>query len=325
MNCALLAPLVLAAVGQEPAGRDREQMTAAEIVEWMTKETGKRFVYTNDLGLRNKVLRVPAEVLDPKNAYAVGIALLKRVDLVVVRSGNTDVLGLVPSPCAGRMCLDWHRSMDTLPQADEFCTLSIQLRHASPRDLQKILVSRVSFPSDCIANESTKTLILADYASKLRTFGQLVQKMDVAGPARFSYRVRVALLKATAERDPCVPVEFKDLGLERSVGKNHFTQVGEAFAQLDVSSNHSPRPSAAEKPAESAQATLRIGEVQIEFSGAAEPEELALEKFTIKVRGSLLLETRIVVKERNWKLVGAVSRDGSEPSIVALVQAVGEE
>lgn len=326
----LTVSLALPASGQEGEYRD---LKASEVVEWMTREAKKSLVYGEELGLRNKRLQVPADALDPKRAYEVGVRLLKSADLAVVPGDRASgVIEIVPAPIASKKALAVHTSPDTLPQADEFCALSIRTKHASPRDLQAALINLVSYPQNCLSVESSGLLVLSDYASNLRKLWALVEQMDVPR-ASSAHRIAVTALVGTSDGEEQVPKAFRELDLPTAVGRNRFTTLGEVFTRLDTAAP--PAVRVAGQPAGGGtDASMRLSgslPLLVEFSASIRTGGgVALDRFTVRLDreqtqvGPKLLETRLEIREDKWLLVGAVPGEKEGTTIVVLVRATPE-
>ncbi len=320
----------LAVSGQESDYRD---LKASELVEWMARESGKSLVYGEELGLRNKRLQVPAGALDPKRAYEVGVRLLKSADLAVVPGDRASgVVEIVPAPLASKKSLAVHVSPDTLPQADEFCALSVRTRHVSPRDLQAALINVVSYPQNCLSVESSGVILLSDYASNLRKLWDLAQQMDVPR-AGSSHRIAVAALLGTSGAEERVPEPFRKLGLPAAVGRNRLETLGEAFTRLDAGAPPAVRPGVP-PPAAATDASLRISgalPILVEFAASVRiGGGAALDRFTVRLDrdqtqvGPKLLETRLEIRDDAWLLAGAVPGEKEGTTLVILVRATPE-
>lgn len=289
-------------------------MTAAEVLQWMTRETKLEFAHDRTMGLENRRVTVTPGALDPKRAYEVGLALLRSAGFAAVRKPEAGIVEIVPAPLAGKRESSVHTSAETLPKADEFCTLTIKVRHGSPRDLQAAFINLVSFPQHCLSSEASGTLILTDYASNLRRLAQLARELDVPRPVEAN-RIGVAIVEGTLGKDPLAATGFGDLDLVKATGKNRFAIKGEGFVRV----SSAPAPAVLRFPGSPV--------LVVEFLGRAGPEGATLLKFTAKkdaeppLPPERLLETQVDLKAGGWVLVGSVPSDKEGACLVVLARA----
>jgi hypothetical protein len=313
--------------------RETGAVDAASVVEWLTAEPGLRVLSAEDLGLRNRKVRVSPEALEGAAAYEIAVDLLRTVDVAVApEPGRPDRVHLVPGPLAGKRSLAVHASVEELPRGNEFCSLVLTVRHTSARDLQAALLNLASFPQNCLSVEASGKLVLSDYASNLRKMARLVRELDRPGPPS-SFRLSFALLVAQAEASAHVPDRFRSLKLAEATGKNHFALAGEALARVD---RPDARPSGGvivPKPAEPAAAVvLRMGgtpalgiELVVKGGGG---ETLAVERLALVPerdpagpKAAALLETRLALPRGEWVLAGAIPGPKEGTLLVLLVRA----
>ncbi len=289
-------------------------MTAEEVLQWMTRETKLEFAHDRAIGLENRRIAVTPGALDPKRAYEVGLALLRSSGFAAVRKPEAGIVEIVPAPLAGKREAPVYTSAETLPKADEFCTLTIKVRHLSPRDLQAAFINLVSFPQHCLSSEASGTLILTDHASNLRRLAQLAKELDVPRPVEAN-RIGVAILEGSSGKDSLAATGFEGQDLEKATGKNRFVIKGEGFVR--VSSTATP-------------AVLRFPGspvLVVEFMGRAGPEGASLLKFTVKkdaeppLPPEQILQTQVDLKAGGWVLVGSVPSDKEGACLVVLARA----
>ncbi len=319
---------ILGALLALPQEKELRDLTAAEVVEWMAKESGRKFVYGESLGLQNRRVQVGRDALDSRVAYELGLRLLKAVDIAAVPDPATGTVELVATPMAGKKSLAVHTSVEQLPKADEFCSLVIKVRHVSPRDIQAALLNVASFPQNVLSMEASSQLVLSDYASVLRKMAQIAAQADVAGAAA-SFRIDIAVLEAQAGGEAALPEEFKDLDLPRLAKANRFKVLGEMSARFKVADSlmgiqqrKTPAPT---------EATLRmrgarpmIVDMGGSLRGGAGP---VFERFTVSLDqegaplGILVLQTRVEFRAKAWVVVGIVPGEGLGGSLVVLARA----
>lgn len=306
--------------------RDTGTLDAASIADWISMESGRRLFSGEDLGLRNRKVRVTPEGLEG-DAYELGLDLLKAVDIAAVPEENDPRrVTLVPAPIAAKRGVRVYTSVDALPRANEFCSLVLATRHLSPRDLQAVLINVVTFPQNCLSMESAGKIVMSDYASNLRKLARLVEQLDVPRPAQAG-RVSLALLSAAAEGTPSVPEPFRGLRLPETTGRNHFALAAEGFGRLETPP---PVVPGVRGPVGGGLAVRLTGDrpyvVEVDamsFQGAGFLiERLALRSDAEGDRkASPLLQTRLLLKKGEWSVAGSVPSEKPGTSLILLVRA----
>ena len=170
--------LILALVTLLQGATAEPEVPCSEVVTWMEKHAAKKFIYSETVGINHKRIRCKLEDLDTKSAYAVGLALLRTVHLVVIHKENAKVTEIVSSHQAAKRELPVFRSVEELPAADEWCTLILRVKFANPRNLQVILFQLSSSPMCVFSNVAPPTLVMTDYSSNLRKLAKIIQAMD---------------------------------------------------------------------------------------------------------------------------------------------------
>jgi hypothetical protein len=294
-------------------------LPASTLVEWMEKKTGRRFLYTPDLGLRNARVRVPEDLLEAADFYSLGVDLLRLVNVGVCPSqGIPGAMELFPSAIGAKKGLKVCKSVDDLPQANEVCALALHPRHLSPRGAQVMLLNVVTYPQNVQCDEDSGSVLLTDYASVLRKCAEIVNGLDVAR----SFRISVALLEGRAGKEE-VPEPFRSLRLDDTTGLRHFALLGTASSKLErVVVN---QPGAAPASAKSALRFAGPPTYMAEFEGSVRPSGgPTLDRFTVRTdqdRPARLFESKLTLNDENWTFAGAVpTADGA--SLVILVRAV---
>ena len=301
--------------------KDFNDMPASALVEWMEKKTGRKFIFTGDLGLRNVRIRVHEELLDTSDPYVVGVDLLRLAHIGVAPSdsfaGATEIFA---APVGGKKALKVYKSVEELPKANEFCTLVLHPRRVSPRAVQALLINIVSFPQNCLSAEDSGTLVLSDYASVLRKCAEITNDLDVAR----AFRVSVALLEGKAGKEASVPEPFRDLRLVDATGLNQFSVLGSAASRLE---RLQAKPGTASPAGKNALRFPGTPAFLVEFDGSVRAAGgPMLDRFTVSVdqeRATRLFEAQISLKDDRWTFAGAVPTAGGT-SLVILVRAVAD-
>jgi hypothetical protein len=301
--------------------KDLGNLSALQVVEWMEKKTNRKFLLSENLGLRNLRLRIPEEFLDLNDPYAVGVDLLKVASIGVTPSEtNPGAIEVFPGPIGGKQAIKVYQKVEDLPRANEFCTLVLHPRHVSPRDVQALLINVISFPQNVLSVEEGGTLLLSDYSSILRKCAAIVKEVDFSR----SFRVSVALLEARSGKDASVPEGFRNLQLADATGANQFTVLGTASAKLERVVQVAPWRGGTRK------ILLRLPgnpAYLVEFDGSIRPEGgPILEGLSVSLdqeKPKRLFEARLTLKDGQWAVAGTIpAAEGA--SIVILARAVPE-
>lgn len=321
MTLALVIGLL--AAQDRPKDKPVTGMEVGDVVQWIAKNSKVKLILAESILPKERRVAVSAELLDPAFAFENGLKLLKSVDIAAVATDLPGTFELVPAPIASKKVGRVFTSVDDLPKHEEFCTLSLRLKHQSPRNAQALLINLATFPQNCLAEESSGSLVLSDFTSNLRRMAELARQVDVPPPPS-AYRLTVAVLEASKDGAADVPDEFKALDLPKSTGFARFKRVGETAARFEVGQGHTK--------AGAAEAVLRIAgppPVRFELGGSDRTREgLLIERFAAFLDGTpgtLSLQTRIEFRGDGWVLVGLAPGENQLTALVILARAVSEK
>jgi hypothetical protein len=306
--------------GFEP--KDPNGISAATIVEWMEKKTGHKFLYTEELGLRNVKIRIHEQLIETGDPYSVGTDLLRLANLgVAPGDGAPGVFEIFAAPIGCKKALKVYTSVGELPRANEFCTVILHPRYASPRSVQSALINAVSYPQNCISIEDSGALLVTDYTSVLRKCAEIVSALDVAR----SFRMSVALLDGRRGNEDSIPEPFRNLRLTEMTGLNQFAPLGTASLKLQRVVQGQPGA-----VAQSGKNMLRFPgppAYLVEFDGSVRTVGgPTIDRFTVhsdQERPVRLFESKFSLKDESWMFVGAINT-GEGASLVILVRAVAD-
>ncbi|HLY07738.1 MAG TPA: hypothetical protein VKW04_00410 [Planctomycetota bacterium] len=302
--------------------KDLDGISAASLVEWMERKTGHRFLYTEELGLRNVRVRILEDLMETGDPYSVGIDLLRLANLgVAPQEGAPGVFEIFAAPIGSKKALKVYRSAGELPRANEFSTLVLHPCYVSPRSVQAVLINVVSYPQNCICIDDSSTLVVTDYTSVLRKCAELVKALDVAR----SFRMSVALLEGRRGKDESIPEAFRSLRLAEMTGLNQFAPLG--TAALNLQRVVRDQPGAVAPPG---RAVLRFPghpAYWVEFDGSVRSVGGPMvDRFAVlsdQDHPIRLFESRFSLKDESWMVVGAVNT-GEGASLVILARAVAD-
>src|SRR5438046_2738039 len=130
MPIVLVAFLVLAS--QE---KQLESMEAADAIQWICQHSKAKLTFAEGVIPKGRKVVVTKDALDPEHALENGFRMLKSIDVAAI--ADADVAGLyelVPAAIASKKVAKIYPSVADLPKTEEFCSLSLRLKNASPRD-----------------------------------------------------------------------------------------------------------------------------------------------------------------------------------------------
>lgn len=304
------------------------ELRASEIVEWMSRHSDRKFAWSEGaLKLKEKIVSFTPGLLDAGHAYEAGLSLLKSVDVAAIPAQDgSGAVRLFPAFSGGKETLQVHTSADQLPKADEMCSLQLKLTYTSPREVQATLINLASFPQGILSTESAGTILMTDYASKLRKMAELIRGIDVPrNPPMSTWKISIVALEGTAG-DASLPEEFKALDLPKAAGKTRFVELGRSMMQYFDVRTEIFHPQGQKIP----EVGLRILARQPLFarlSGSVSSEKgrFFIERFSVHQdptdKEAPLLTTRLYLKEGDWTLVGSVSPEKDGASLVILARA----
>lgn len=134
----------------------------------------------------NIELKIPKGSLTRKEMVQAIDTYLSLNGLTTVPMGEKFVL-LVPNAEAAQQgaAQDTAATKD-LPEASQFTTKIVQLKHVKPSELSQILPAILKTPANSfIAIDSTQTLMLRDYAINIKRAMELIEAIDIAVPVEY--------------------------------------------------------------------------------------------------------------------------------------------
>jgi len=302
--------------------KDQNGISAATLVEWMEKKTGRKFIYTEELGLRNVKIRIHEDLIDTGDPYSVGTDFLRLANLgVAPHDSAPGVFEVFAAPIGGKKGLKVYSSVSELPGANEFCTLVLHPRYASPRSIQAALINAVSYPQNCICIEDSGTLLVTDYTSVLRKCAEMMNALDVAR----SFRVSVELLEGRRGNEESIPEAFRNLRLTEMTGLNQFAPLGTASLKLQRviqgPPGGAPPPDRNLLRFPGPPAYLAEFDASVRTVGGP-----TFDRFTVlseQEHPVRLFESKFSLKDESWMFVGAIN-SGEGASVVILARALAD-
>ncbi len=153
--------------------------------------TKKTFLWTEELGLRNKRVHLVSDEPigdNPEVLFKAYQSILQVSQLVLVPVGpeGTEIYKLRPAPTATKEAVKVQKEREPdvpgPPLEDRFVTQVFSLKYVSPRDVQAALINMASFPQNILSIESAGLLLTTDYDYNVRRFEEIIRAMDVKKP-----------------------------------------------------------------------------------------------------------------------------------------------
>jgi general secretion pathway protein D len=148
--------------------------------------TKKTFLWTEELGLRNKRVHFVSDRPIADDAEALfqayrHILTVSELSLVPVGKEGEEVYKLRPAQLGGKNAAPVDRSEKIIP-ADRYITRMFFLQHVSPRDVQAALINMASYPQNILSIESAGLLLATDSDYNIQRFEEIIKAMDVKKP-----------------------------------------------------------------------------------------------------------------------------------------------
>lgn len=112
--------------------------------------------------------------------------LLQAYDSVLALNGITTIptgdkfITVVPNTQAGQEGAAFsNKPRGELPEASQFTTTIIQLKHVKPSEIMQVLAPFAKNANNIVALETTSTLILRDYAINIKRIMEVIEKIDI--------------------------------------------------------------------------------------------------------------------------------------------------
>ncbi|MBI2919498.1 MAG: hypothetical protein HYY18_00270 [Planctomycetes bacterium] len=310
MKRAVLLALLVLAVPAAAVAEERA-VTLSEVLGWMS-DGKKTFVYDQRAAAiwGQQGIRLSPENFEKARSYAVGVGLLKAAGLAVVPldGATAGIVRIVPADRAPFEALRVYETAAALPEADEYCTLSLEYQHAAPTALYNIAQQVLRDNQRVVFDAEGRRIVLTGYASELRHVADVIARADVERTST-GWRVRIAVLEARIGGAASVPEEFRGLDLEKATGRNAFALAGDAISSLDTA----PGKGGSRVELRGIVRFQGLPELQMDFEASPEDDRVTLERFLVREEsnnpqqaGRILLAARPSVTDGKWALAGSL-------------------
>ncbi len=163
-----------------------EGVNLHEITIFVQRKTGYKFLWTEDIGLKNKKVyfRSKEPITDAAIVFRVYNSFLQVNDLFlvpVIGSGEKDmVFKIQVGATISKRAVEMAEGKVT--PTDKVVTRVFSLRYVSPRDVHTALINMVSFPNVILPIESAGVLLVTDYDYNIQRFERVIDQMDRPKP-----------------------------------------------------------------------------------------------------------------------------------------------
>ena len=189
---ALAGPLGAHPQAQPPAGQDPDakggilqDVNLHDLTIAVQRITKKTFLWTEDLGLKNKRVHLVSDrpIADnPEALFQAYNSILTVTDLGLVPVGapGEEIYKIQPAPIINKKAVPVEK--DLVTPNDRIVTRIFSLQYVSPRDVQAALINMASFPQNILSIESAGLLLATDVDYNIQRFEQIIKAMDVKKP-----------------------------------------------------------------------------------------------------------------------------------------------
>lgn len=182
------APGAAGAAAQEgqKTGGVLQDVNLHDLTLAVQKITKKTFLWTEDLGLRNKRVHLVSDrpVADnPDALFKAYQSILQVSDLGLVPAGaeGEEIYKIAAAPILLKKPVPVQKD-GTVALEDRYVTRLFALQYVSPRDVQAALINMASFPQNILAIESAGILVATDNDYNIRRFEDIIKVMDTKKP-----------------------------------------------------------------------------------------------------------------------------------------------
>ena len=197
MFCAVLVTVIAVAAPESVSAQDLEKkqdelgatlpgVNLHDVTLMVQKLTGRKFLWTEDLGLRTKRVNFlsPDPIRGAENIFRVYQHFLQVNNLILVAargsSEEAPVFKIQMSNTGSKQAIQFESGKFT-PE-DRFVSRLFHLKHVSPRDVHAALINMVSSPQAILQIESAGILLISDYDYNVQRLALMIEEMDKPKP-----------------------------------------------------------------------------------------------------------------------------------------------
>ena len=170
---------------QEAKGGILQDVNLHDLTIAVQRITKKTFLWTEDLGLRNKRVHLVSDRPIADNPEALfqaynSILTVTDLGLVPVGAAGEEIYKIQPAPIINKKAVPVQK--DVTQPNDRIVTRIFSLQYVSPRDVQAALINMASFPQNILSIESAGLLLATDVDYNIQRFEEIIKAMDVKKP-----------------------------------------------------------------------------------------------------------------------------------------------
>ena len=191
VRIAIVAVIGLWTVTALPAQQDRrfgadlKDVNLHDLTVAVQHITKKTFLWTDELGLRNKRVHFISDKPIGDNAevlFAAYQSILQVAQFVLVPTGEPgqEIYKITAAATANKTAVPFQRESGKLQ--DQFVTRVFSLKYVNPRDVQVSLINLASYPQGILTIESAGLLLVTDYDYNIKRFEEIIKEMDKEKP-----------------------------------------------------------------------------------------------------------------------------------------------
>jgi general secretion pathway protein D len=153
------------------------------LIEFVSRQTNKRFIYDRTIAGFNINLKSPNPV-KKKDIYRMFESVMEFNNFVLINSregDHSEVIKIIPkdklkshSPTLVRI-----EDLDFFKVEDKYITLVYPLKYISASEVQQALASTVSSDAPMVAMSESNTLLISDFAPNVKKTVEIIRLMDI--------------------------------------------------------------------------------------------------------------------------------------------------
>jgi general secretion pathway protein D len=185
-NLAGLAPDTLL-----PKGSFSKFQSAAleQVLQLYTELTGRVVLRPNQLPAQAITLDATAVELTKAEAIQALDSVLTLNGITMVPMGDKFVTAVQNQQALQEAAAFSSADPSKLPEASQYLTKIVTLKHALPSDVQQIIQSFAKVPNGILAIDGTQTLVLRDYAANIKRMTEIIKELDVEIESEYKLEV----------------------------------------------------------------------------------------------------------------------------------------
>ena len=186
-------------------------------IEFVAKETGKRFLYDSTVKGK-KIYLISASPVSKEDLYKIFLSMMEYNGFILEETGrgSSQIIKIkrnIQGPWTPTILIDSEKELDIIKDQDRFITMVIKLKYISAREVQTTLRAlRIVNPQggNLAGIEGSNTILITDFAPNVKRIYEVIKQMDEQG-AEKEFRV-IKLKHAVSEE---VVEKLKEFAIEK--------------------------------------------------------------------------------------------------------------